>query len=174
MSVFELWLPILLAGLAVHIACTIAWTAMPHHKPEWRPMDQQTDLIAWLKEKGAAPGQYIFPHHETAEKPDGCQGMMVLWSQPPNMGANIGLTVAHSFAVSFVIGYLASLGVPAGAKFMEVFQFVTTAGILTHVFCGLPNVIWFRRKILMDVIDGLVYALITGAIFAALWPAASA
>jgi hypothetical protein len=36
------------------------------------------------------------------------------------------------------------------------------------------NAIWFRRKILGDVIDGIAYGLITGAIFAFLWPGSGA
>jgi hypothetical protein len=37
----------------------------------------------------------------------------------------------------------------------------------------MPNNIWFgtpKRAILMDVLDGVVYGLITGAVFGALWP----
>ena len=35
---------------------------------------------------------------------------------------------------------------------------------------GIPNVIWFRRKFLMDFLDGVAYALVTGVAFALLWP----
>ena len=37
----------------------------------------------------------------------------------------------------------------------------------------LPNAIWFgthRRPMLMDVVDGVCFGLITGLIFAAFWP----
>jgi hypothetical protein len=48
-----------------------------------------------------------------------------------------------------------------------------TAAILAHCFAFMPNNIWFgtpKRAILMDVLDGVVYGLITGAVFGALWP----
>lgn len=183
MSVFELWLPILLAGLAVHVASTLAWMVLPHHKPEWQKCGAEDELIDLFESKGVAAGQYLFPFarepsemqaEEYKQKVGKCRGTLILWPSPPNMGANIGLTVAHFMAASFVVGYLASLGVDRGARFLEVFQFATTAGVLTHVFCGLPQVIWFRRRVAMEVLDGVAYALITGLVFAALWPAASA
>ncbi|MEM8864431.1 MAG: hypothetical protein AAGF31_02660 [Planctomycetota bacterium] len=184
MTVYELWLPILLGGLAVHVASTIAWIVLPHHKPDWQKLPVEDEFQDWIAERGVPAGQYLVPHATDGaemqsdafqEKMQGkCRGMLVLWSTPPNMGANIGLTLAFFMVSTFVIGYLASLGVPRGAEFLDVFQFVFTAAFLTHVFAGLPTVIWFRRKVAMDLLDGLAYSVILGLIFAALWPAATA
>jgi hypothetical protein len=44
---------------------------------------------------------------------------------------------------------------------------------LVYASSGLLNAIWFRRKILGDILDGVVYGLITGAAFALLWPAST-
>jgi len=137
MSVFDLWLPILLAGLAVHIASTLAWVVLPHHKPEWKRLDVEDEIQDWLDAKGVAAGQYLFPHTHSSEemaspefkaKMEGkCRGMLVLWPKPPSMGVNIGLTILFFMLTSFVIGYLASNGVAAGAEFMNVFQFTAIA-----------------------------------------------
>ena len=43
--------------------------------------------------------------------------------------------------------------------------------ILTYGTANILNGIWFGRKMVADIADGIVYGLITGAIFAALWPA---
>jgi len=51
-----------------------------------------------------------------------------------------------------------------------MFQFVTTAGLRAHVAAKFPHVFWFRRKIAMDVVDGIVYAIATGIVFGLLWP----
>ena len=168
MSVFELWLPILAAGIAVHIASTIAWVALPHHKPEWPRLDSEKDPTGWLRERGVRPGQYFID----AQADDACGGTLVLWRQRPNMGANIGLTVSMFLWISLLIGYLASLALEPGAAPMEVFRFTFTAAFLVHVCGGVVHVIWFRRKLLMDTLDGLVYALITGGVYTLLWPAA--
>ncbi|MCA9054325.1 MAG: hypothetical protein KDA75_10840, partial [Planctomycetaceae bacterium] len=61
MSVFDLWLPILLAGLATHILSTIAWMALPHHKPEWNPLTAEDELIDLLDSRQIPADQYIFP-----------------------------------------------------------------------------------------------------------------
>jgi hypothetical protein len=101
-----------------------------------------------------------------------CRGTLVLWPSPPNMGVNIALTLTFFFVAAFVIGYLASLGVPRGASFMDVFQFVTTAGLLTHCAGQFPGVFWFRRRVAMNLLNGAAYAVATGLIFAVMWPSA--
>lgn len=176
MSVYDLWLPILIGGLATHVISVIAWTVSPHHKPDWKQLPDQDAFLAWLAEKNLPPEQYIFPHMDSAkagESHEGCQGTLVLWPKPPNMGVNIALTLSFFLVASYVIGYLASLGVAPGATFMDVFQFVTTAGLLTYCAGIFPGVFWFRRKVAMDLLDGVVQAIAIGLIFAALWPAAA-
>ena len=89
------------------------------------------------------------------------------------MGANIACTLAFFLIASFCIAYLATIGLRQESDFMDVFRFVGTAGILTFCAGGIPNRIWFKRKMRGDLLDGLVYGLLTGLIFASLWPAAS-
>lgn len=181
MSVFELWLPIVIGGFLVHVASFLAWVVLPHHKPEWRKLDAEDDLIDLIDSKNIPTGQYIFPFamgpeaetEEHKQKAAKCRGMLVLWPHVPSMGVNISLTLAYFLAVTFVIGYLASLALAPGAKAMDVFQVAFTAAFLTHVAGGLQQVIWFRRKVLMEVLDGLAYSIITGLAFALMWPGAA-
>ncbi len=181
MTVFQLWLPILIAGVVVHIISTIAWTVMPHHRPEWVKIPQEDAFQALLKSAGVKPGQYIFPYsdggkdYSTPEfqaKLKASSGMLVVWTDATNMGKAIGLTLAFFLFITFVIGYLACLGLQPGATFMKVFQFVTTCGLLAHCSAKFPSAFWFRRKVAMDLLDGALYAVATGLIFAALWPSA--
>ncbi len=179
MSITELWLPIVLSGLATHILSTLAWTALPHHKPEWQKLPVEDELFDLLTQRQTAPGQYIFPFmrnpevtktDEFRQKSGKCSGMLVVWPNPIHMGKSIGLTFVTFMIIAFVIGYLASIGLPAGAGFTRVLQFVTTAGLLAHVSAKFPFVFWFPRRIAMDVLDGVVFAVATGLIFAWLWP----
>lgn len=176
MSVWSLWLPMLLTGLATHVMSTLAWMVLPHHKPEWLKLEQEGELSDWLKEKGVAAGQYLFPYPEQpegAKREGGCQGTLILWGKPPNMGAAIGCTLAFFFVTAWVIGYLASLGLGPGAPFLDVFQFVFTAALLAHCFALFPGNFWFPRRVAMDLVDKVAYAVVTALLFAALWPAAS-
>ncbi len=179
MSVFDLIWPIALSGLATHVLSTLFWTAMPHHKPEWQRMPAEDDFIEWTKKNSLASGQYIFPFaadgkeagsEEFKRRQGTCNGMLIFWPTPTNMGVAILQTLTFFILAAFVIGYLASLGLQAGAPFMKVFQFVTTAGLLAHCSAKFPFVFWFRRRIGMEILDGCVYALATGLIFAAMWP----
>lgn len=180
MTVYDLWLPIIASGLATHILCTIAWVALPHHKPDWEKLPEEDQLHETLTKKVPA-GQYIFPHAgdgETArseafkKKADQGTGMLIIWNKPTNMGQAILKTLTSFMIMAFVIGYLASLALKPGAEFIKVFQFVTTAGLLAYLSAHFPHVFWFRRKMAMEVIDGLVLAVAAGLIFAWLWPAA--
>lgn len=181
MTVYELWLPILLAGLATHVISTICWTALPHHKPEWNRLPVEDEFIGLLETGNVPPNQYIVPHaahgqqagsEEYLTKAARCSAMVVVWEAPLRMGPAILKTLIYFFAAAFCIGYLASLGVPRGAEFGRVLQFVTTAALLTHCFAHFPHVFWFRRRIGLELVDGAAQAIATGLIFAALWPAA--
>ena len=77
---------------------------------------------------------------------------------------------AYWMASALTIGYLATIALHQETSLVDVFRFTATAGVLTHVAAGAPHIIWFRRKFLLDALDGLAYALATGAAFAWLWP----
>lgn len=174
MNVLDLWIPIVVTGIATHIISTLAWTVLPHHKPEWQKLPDREGLKAWIEAKGIAPGQYIFPHMSEGmdAMKEGCTGTLVLWDPPPSFGAAIAKTLTFFFVAAFVIGYIASHTLPAGSSFMEVFRLVTTVGLLTHCAAHFPGVFWFPKKVAMELLDGVAFAVATGLIFAALWPAA--
>lgn len=180
MSVFDLWLPIVVSGFATHILSTIAWMLLPHHKPEWKQLPVEDEFLEWISERKVPADQYMIPFAQSPDqmnsdaylqKQGKCKGMMVIWETPPNIAKAVGLTLAFFFIAAFVIGYLASLALLPGESFSRVIQFVTTVGLLAHCAAKFPHVFWFRRRIAMEVLDGVVYAFATGLIFALLWPA---
>lgn len=180
MTVYDLWLPILVAGIVTHVLSTLAWVVLPHHRPEWQRLPDEDSLHATIT-KSVPAGQYIFPYardgetvktEQFQEKADQGTGMLIVWPTQTNMGKAILQTLISFLIIAFVIGYMASIALPRGAAFVKVLQFVTTAGLLAHVSAKFPFVFWFRRKIAMDVLDGVVFAVATGLIFAALWPKA--
>ena len=122
----------------------------------------------------------------------GPHGMLQIW--PPDafgkMGRNMLLSFIHYVIVGVFIGYLATLALPGGEnsaagaaaavlpstpQFMDVFRFTATAGIMAYTLSQIPKDIWFgtpTRNILSCLADGIAFGLITGAIFAWLWPGA--
>ena len=98
MTVHDLWLPIVLTGVATHLLCTLAWTVLPHHKPEWNRLPQENELMELLHNDNTPPNQYIFPfaadgtEAQSAEfknKTAKCNGMLVLWPEPLQMATAI-------------------------------------------------------------------------------------
>ncbi|MCW5769679.1 MAG: hypothetical protein KIT19_13455 [Phycisphaeraceae bacterium] len=195
----NLWLPIVASAAATWIAGAAFWMALPHHKKDMTELPDQKETIEKIRALGLPPGNYVFPgggcSKEAMKDPEvqrcwkeGPLGFISLWKTPPKMGPSMIGTFCVNLAVSITIGYLAwvtignthgaSLGGVAGIEsrpgptFAGIFQITGTAGILAYAFSHIPNGLWFgasRRAILMNIIDGVAYGLITGAIFAWLW-----
>ncbi|UCD75560.1 MAG: hypothetical protein JSV91_01320 [Phycisphaerales bacterium] len=182
MSLVELWLPIVLSAVAVFIVAAVAHTVLPHHKGDWGKAPAEDDLLETLRSKGIGPGQYMFPFctgpgelkDEAAKKrfEAGPHGTLTVWPGVPNMTRNLILSFIFYLVVSIFVAYLGALAIDAGS-FREVFRVTGTAGIMAYVLGGIPQAIWFGcsgRSLLMYIIDGIVYGLITGLIFGWLWP----
>jgi hypothetical protein len=177
-----LWLPVLLSGAAMHFLGFIAWMVLRYHEREWKGLP---DEEAGRKLLGSLPaGQYRIPmsHDPKAMKdPEflkryetGPVGTIQLEKPGPmGFGRRIAMILAWNLAVAFLTGYILRHSIPRGAPFMQVFQ---VAGATCFGFCAMahvPDAIWFAKswsRVRNEVIDALAYGLVTGAIFAALWP----
>lgn len=187
-----LWLPILLSAAAVWIVSTILGMPFFHHKNDWigLPADQENAFMDAIRTIGIKPGNYLFPDFRTREAMEsekvkqalerGPVGHLSLWRTPLSMGGKMAASFVVYLAVSTLIAYLAAVALPAADKpvaggwgFAKIFQVVGTAGILAYCFSFIPNAVWFgayKRSIVASIIDGVVFAMITGAIFAWRWP----
>lgn len=180
----SLWLPIVVSGVALFFASWLAWMVLPHHKKEWTGLANEDALMGAIKNAGVVAGQYVFPYAECsadmnkeefkAKTQAGPNGSLIVWAGPCNMGVNLFCTIVFFLVVNFAIAYLAAMVIAPGADRWFVFRFVGTAGVITYGSANILNGIWFGRKMVGDIMDGIAYGLITGAIFAWLWPAAIA
>jgi hypothetical protein len=180
-SLTSLWLPILLSAVALFFASFLTWMVLGLHKQDWVKLGSEDEFLEAARGLGLAPGSYMFPGWDTTEEmkseayqkkwEQGPNGVMTVFSNV-NMGKNLGLTFLYFLAVSFCLGYLATFSVEAGAEFKSVFRFVSTAGLLAFLAAIVQHSIWFHCRITGHVIESIGYAAITGAIFAAMWPAA--
>ena len=179
----SLWVPILLSAVAVFFASFLAWVVIGHHNPDWHELPAEGDSVDFLQKSGIKPGLYVFPYMKTREQmadPEkqqrlnsGPWGVINVWERQANMGRNLLQTFTFYLVTSVFIAYLATLALDPGAGFSKVFQVTGTAGILAYAFGVVPNAIWFGshvRPVLMDIIAGVCFGLITGVVFGALWP----
>lgn len=181
LTVLDLWLPIVLAGIAGFFASFVCWALLPHHRAEWRKVPGEERMLDLVRD-GVPPGQYLFPHAEHADLKDperkkaylaGPHGSLVVWPGPPNMGRNMAITMGSFLACAFLMAYVLSATIPAGASFARVFQVAATIGVMAHVFGLIPGAVWFgkpARALATEIADGVFYGLAQGTVFAFMWP----
>jgi hypothetical protein len=179
----SLWLPILASAAAVWIVSALLWMALGHHQKDTIALPNEDATLDQLR--GIPPGNYSFPHpgdRKNCNSPEfkakwekGPMGNLSVWGKF-SMGKNMALTFMVYVIVSVLIGYVAYLAIPPGADRLKVFQIIGTVGVLSYTFAFIPDHIWFQagaRKTTMCIIDGIVYGLVTGGVFAAFWKGAT-
>jgi hypothetical protein len=179
-----LWLPILLAAVAVFIASSVIHMALRYHSSEYRQLPGEAELLEAMRSAKVGPGFYSFPYAgsrkemgtpEMREKYElGPMGTAnIVASGLPNMGKALSLWFAFSLLVGLFAAYLASRTIGAGAHYLQVFRVVGTVAFLGYGLAHLSDGIWQQKPwsmVLKHVFDGLVYALLTAGIFGWLWP----
>jgi hypothetical protein len=181
----KLWLAIPLAALAVWVWSFLSWAVLNIHKNDTAAAPNEDRVRDALAKAGVGPGVYMFPYcadQKQTRSPEfqakwkaGPVGQLSVWNPSPSMAGNMLATFGVFLAASFLIAYLLSMTLPAGAGFWRVFQAAGTAGVLTFTVAGLPSMIWFQatpHAKITCVIDGVIMGLICGAVLAAMWPGA--
>lgn len=183
-SLTALWLPILLSTLAVWVASFVVWAVLPWHRSDYAALPDEEAARAALAD--AAPGAYNVPHlpsRQALNEPEhrkkfeqGPVGFVILAPRGvPSMGKTLVQWFVFNLVVSVVVAYVAGLGLEPGAGYMPVFRLVTSATWLAYGFGTVTESIWFARPWSLSVknlVDGLIYGLLTAGFFGWLWPAA--
>jgi hypothetical protein len=182
-SLAALWLPILLSALIVFIASSIMHTVLLYHRSDYQKLPDEDNLLATLRAAGLKRGLYVFPFctHKEMKSPailekykQGPAGMLTVFpSGPPAMGKFMGLWFGYCLIVSFFVAYLTAHTVAHGAHYLAVFRVVGTAAFLAYGLGHLSDGIWKGQTwspTIKEVLDGLVYGLLTAGTFGWLWP----
>mgnify|MGYP003663540415 FL=1 len=183
-SLALLWLPILLSAVFVFIVSSVIHMALPVHKNDYRGTPNEDGLRAALRDAKIPPGQYMFPHANsfkeamspemTAKFEEGPVGILIM---RPNgmmkMGGALTMWFFYCILIGVFVAYLTGFCIAPGGE--GVFRIAATVALLGHAFTSVNDSIWKSiswRVTLKFVGDGVAYALVTGATFAWLWPAA--
>jgi hypothetical protein len=178
-----LWLPIVLSAIIVFVASSIMHTLLPYHQSDCRQLPDEDNLRAALRGAGVKRGLYMFPYanHKEMKSPatqekfkQGPVGMMTIFpSGPPAMPKFLGLWFVYCLVVGFFTAYLTAHTVALGANYLVVFRVAGTAAFMAYGLGQLSNGIWKGQPwgmTIKEVIDGLVYGLLTAGTFGWLWP----
>jgi hypothetical protein len=182
-SLFALWLPILLSAVIVFIASSIMHTVLPYHRSDYRQLPDEDRLLAALRAANLTRGLYMFPfttHKDmkTSAMQEKCKqgpvGMMTVFPNGPvAMPKFLGQWFGYCLLVSFFVAYLAGHTVAPGMQYLAVFRVAGTAAFMAYGLGQASNAIWKGQTWSMtikEVMDGLVYGLLTAGTFGWLWP----
>ncbi len=181
-SLVSLWLPILLSAVVVFIASSVIWMVVQYHHSEWRKLPDEETARSALK--GTSPGQYSVPHAASAadrKDPDwqekykeGPAVMLVVFPHGSlAMGKQMVQWTIYCLVVSFLVAYVTSVALSAGAEYLQVFRIAGTVAVLTYAGAAPMKSIWFGHQwsaTAKDALDGLIYGLLTAGVFGWLWP----
>jgi hypothetical protein len=178
-----LWLPILLAAVIVFVASSIMHMVLPYHRGDYQQLPEEDKLLAVLRAAGLKRGLYMFPFCTPKEMKSpamvekykqGPVGMMtVLPTGPIVMPKFLARWFVFCLVIGFFVAYLTGRTVPAGAHYLVVFRVAGAAAFLAYGLGHLSNGIWKGQPWAMtikEVIDGLIYGLLTAGAFGWLWP----
>lgn len=99
--------------------------------------------------------------------------MTVLPSGNPGMGKALTLWFIYSIVVSFFAAYITSVALEPGTHYLTVFRFIGTTSFMGYGLANMQASIWYGKKwstTLKNLVDALLYALVTAGTFGWLWP----
>lgn len=182
-SLAALWLPILLSAVIVFVASSIMHMLLPYHRNDYSHLPDEDKILAVLRASALKRGLYVFPYctHKDMKSPallekqkQGPVGFLtIVPSGPPVMAKFLTQWFVYCLLIGFFVAYLAAHTLASGTHYLEVFRVVGTAAFLAYGLGNLSNGIWKGQKwsvTIKEVIDGLVYGLLTAGTFGWLWP----
>jgi len=180
----SLWLPILLSAVLVFVASTLIHMVLKYHAADYRALPNEAAFRASFRDTHVPPAQYIIPHISDMKQMGSPEHIAKLTEGPvavlnvrPNgvigMGKSLGQWFLFSLVVSACVGHIASGVLPVGTEYMKVFHTVALIAFLAYAAGQLPAAIWMGKPwsiAAKEVLDGLIYGLVTAGTFGWLWP----
>lgn len=183
-SVSELWLAILLAGFLCWVVSALIHMMFKYHNADYKPLPNEEEVAAVLSSKSPEPALYTMPYcadmkamgEETMQKKFASGPVAMITILPngmPPMAKLLSQQIAFFIVGSLFIAYLATLSLTSATDSMMVFRQVFVASFLAYGWGQIPYSIWMGQpwaNCIRYLIDAILYALVTAAIFSNLWP----
>jgi hypothetical protein len=179
-----LWMPILVSAVFVLIRLAIIHMMPGWHRSDMTAVPGEDKVMETLRGLNVQPGEYRFPYGNTTvemttpvfveKMKTGPVGALTI---RPNgelpFGKMMGQWFVYSLSIAVLAGYIAGRTRGPGAPFVQVFRVSGTVAFCCYVVALWQNWIWWGRSTRFTLtysVDGLMYALVTGATFGWLWP----
>ena len=184
-SLFSLWIPIVLSAVLVFVASSILHMVLTYHRSDFAKLPNEDKVMDALRPLSIPPGEYVLPHSSSpAEMKDPAfidkvnKGpvafMTVMPNGMPKMGGQLVQWFIYCVIVAIFAAYIATRALGPNPPYMSVFRFVGATAFIGYSVALWQNSIWYKRawsSTLKSTFDGLVYALLTAGTFGWLWPA---
>jgi hypothetical protein len=178
----SLWLPILVSAVVVFLASNVMHMLLKFwHYPDYKRTDDDKPFVEGSR--GLKPGMYMFPRfdYKTATPEEhaawaaGPSGIMYIRNPAKfSFGKTLTLWFLYCIVAGIFTAYISHETMPVGTAFRQVLQVAgATATIFWAFGTNFSDVIWYGKPwpaAIKYAIDGLIYGLLTGAVFAWLWP----
>jgi hypothetical protein len=178
-----LWLPIVLSAVIVFFASFVMHMLLTYHRSDYQKLPDEDKILDAVRPANLKPGLYMFPFctHQEMKSPAAIEKfkrgpvghMTIIPSGPPNMPKYLIQWFIYCLVIGFFVAYLTGSTLPPGVHYLKVFRVAGTAGFLAYGLGHLSNGIWKSQpwsSTIKEVIDGLVYGLLTAGTFGWLWP----
>jgi hypothetical protein len=182
----SLWLQVIVSAVVVFLASWVMHMLLKYHKADYRSLPHEDAVRDALGRANPSPGLYFTPYcmdmkqtKEPAMKEKFEKGPVALLTVMPKGCPAMGKSLVQWFAfcvlVNFVAAYVARHTLQPGADGMLVMRVIGTVAFSGYAMSQVLDSIWKGQpwgNTLRGVIDGSVYALLTGITFRLMWPAA--
>ena len=178
-------MPILVSAVLVFLASFVLHMLLEFwHRSDLAPLPDEAGVMAALRPFALPPGNYAMPRvNAMADLKDPVYiekrrtGPVALLNVMPSgdmsMGKQLTLWFLFSLLISVFAAYVAGRALGPGAPYLEVFRFAGTTAFAAYAIGQMQESIWWNRNwgtTLRNMVDGLVYALLTAGAFGWLWP----
>jgi hypothetical protein len=184
LTLASLWLPILVSAVLVFIASTLVHMVLKYHASDYKKLPNEDAVRAAISSGKPEARQYVIPYPNTPQDmkspemqqkyKEGPVGVLTLKVPGPMvMGSSMGQWFVFNLAVSLATAYVASGTMLWGAPYRHVFRIVGTVAFLAYGAGMIPGAIWMGKPwsiAIKELIDAVIYGLVTAATFAWLWP----
>ena len=180
----SLWLPILLSAVAVFAISSIIHMLLPYHRSDFKRVPREDAVMDALRAFDIPPGDYVIPCAGSSKEMSSPEYLekvkkgpvafvTFMTPGPPAMGKSLALWFGFSLLLGIFAAYLAGRLLGPGTDYLTVFRVTGTVTFIGYGVGSLGDSIWKGvpwSVTFKNLLDALIYALLTGGVFGWLWP----
>ncbi len=183
-TVSMLWMPVVATAILIFIASSLIHMVFKWHNSDYRKLANEDDVRAAVRAGSPAPGLYVLPHCADMKDMAGeamqkkfIEGPVALLtvkqSGAPGMGKALLLWYVLNLVIAAIAACLALGAYPGHANAQPAAHLGAIVTFLAYFGGSVQMAIWMGKpwgSVAKDLLDCIIFAVITGCVFAWLWP----